>query len=490
MLLARLSLFTSLALVVSACGGSVGAGDQGGPGGPGGPGGGTTTGPGPLGVEGSFDLTFDQASASFQGGGPSLPAGTQPPSLTIAARLDVRKSPAGGYEAVLTPRWGTPSSYSVALADDAMTLTGTGGIGAASGTIGGVFDEWSTLTLPRNDGKLTGEVRGTGKEHVGEGDEIWEGDLTGKGKIVADRTSPELRSNIKSRSGPDGTLLPWDPIVVEAAEPVTASGIEEQTSIAGDHGDSLTLRWEPRKDASDWPGITSSTGHVDDWTRAMSGEPWALSNAGALARDLVGLSASSVRAPLKFLRLGSPTKEIGFDDDVLEAASWGAYAVYGGGLAGTNDPRCESGGCMRIGPFDSDACGVARAGFAGQLQRLPLGHVELRYRVLAKPKYDGEGAQPTIYGDVVTLELASPKATTEDTGVRAEAGTLSKLAAPIDGLTYASAWTTLDVPAPGSDTIGVAVIAGGPGLLRGDPCGGPPPPPVTVEILVERVASK
>lgn len=165
--------------------------------------------------------------------------------------------------------------------------------------------------------------------------------------------------------------------------------------------------------------------------------------------------------------------------------------MYGGGLAGTNDPRCESGGCFRIGPFDSDVCGVPRADFAGQLQRLALGHVELRYRILAKSKYESEGAEPMIYGDVVTLELAAPNAAPEDTGVRGQTGALSKLATPIDGLTYGSPWTTLDVPAPGGgDTLGFAVIAGGPALLRGGPCGGPPPPPVTVEILVERVASK
>ncbi|MBL8609181.1 MAG: hypothetical protein JNL38_17770, partial [Myxococcales bacterium] len=118
----------------------------------------------------------------------------------------------------------------------------------------------------------------------------------------------------------------------------------------------------------------------------------------------------------------------------------------------------------------------------------PLSRVALRYRVVAEPEL-GAG-QPVVYGDVLTVELARVVGSVSSESVIGGQIKLQKLAQPIDGMTWATEWTTLEVSAPaGSDAVGVAVAAGGPVALRGG-CGGPPPPPVKMEILVERVAGR
>lgn len=440
-------------------------------------------------IEGSYDLQFTSAKATLNPGGPTAPP-TTPPSLATSARLDIRKNGAS-YEAVFTARWGTPAAYTVAISNAALTLTGKGSIvGGQSSGITGSSDTWESLVLPRNTvGGLTGEVRGTGREFVGQGDVVWDGTLTGSGTIKLDVTAPALRGDYTSRIGPGDRLLPWDPVLVSAAEPVEPNGAEQGIKVQGDHGDSLGIQWNAH-DASPtgWAGETSFTGYLDDWTRAGSGEPWTLFSSDGAARDLAGHFGSSLIKNLSFVRLGAPTTEIGFDTDVLEATAWGENAIYGGGLTGQNDPRCESGGCMRIGPVRFDVCGVPRAGFAGLLQRVGAGNVELRYRVLAKPTYDGP--TPMVYGEAVTMQLATQGAPTRDAGVAATTMTFAQLASPIDGMTMGTDWLTLEAAAPqGTGPIGVAVVVGGSSVIRGG-CGGPPPPPSDVEILVERVRSK
>jgi hypothetical protein len=446
----------------------------------------TTTG---TAIEGSFDLQFTSAKATLNQGGPTAPPTTSP-SLATGARLDIRKS-GGGYEAVFTARWGTPAAYAVEVSGQSLTLTGSGAIsGGPSSGISGASDTWERLVLPRDAaGGLTGEVRGTGREIVGQGDVIWEGTLTGSGTVKPDVTPPSLRGDYASRIGPSDKLLPWDPILVRAAEPVEPNGVEQGIEVQGDRGETLVIRWDAHQPSrASWAGETSFTGYLDDWARAGSGEPWTLFASDGAARDLAGNYGSSSIKNLSFLRLGGATTEIGFDTDVIDVSTWGDHAIYGGGLTGQNDPRCESGGCMRIGPVRYDVCGVPRAGFAGLLQRVGAGYVELRYRVLAKPMYDGP--TPMLYGDAVTMQLATQGAAPRDASVPASTLGVTRLASPVDDMSYGTDWVTLEAAAPqGTGPIGVAVVVGGAGVIRGG-CGGPPPPPASVEILVERVRSK
>jgi hypothetical protein len=325
---------------------------------------------------------------------------------------------------------------------------------------------------------------------TGQGDEEWGGDLTGTGTLAQDTTHPEVRADVLSGIGPSDALLPWDRLPISTAEPVDEKGLQDNTQISSDKGDKLAVVWQPTVSPDTaWAGRASFVGYLQDWVSATSSDSWNVRNTGEFVVDRVGLSAAAITTPLKFLRMGGPTQSVEFDDDVVESSSWGDYMIYGGGFAGQSDPRCEQGGCMRIGPVRYDFCAMPRAGFAAQLQRLAGGLVELRYRILADP-LEQPNSLPSLIGEVVTLEVASPGAAPVDHGVQGSSAAIALLAAPVDGMHYGSDWQTFEVPAPaGSGPIGVAVAAGGYSLLRGG-CGGPPMPASSVEILVEHVKSK
>ncbi|MDB4994127.1 MAG: hypothetical protein JWM74_1559 [Myxococcaceae bacterium] len=93
----------------------------------------------------------------------------------------------------------------------------------------------------------------------------------------------------------------------------------------------------------------------------------------------------------------------------------------------------------------------------------------------------------------MSLELATPGELPVDVAVPFDQAALTKLPAAIDGLTWATPWTTFETAAPEGSAqgapIGFAVVAGGAYASRGG-CGGPPPPATKFEILVERIDAK
>lgn len=435
-------------------------------------------------IEGSFDLSFAEITPTFEGGGPVVPPST-PPSLAKKARLDVRANPAGGYDAVFTSRWGTSSSLAVAVSATAVTLTGTATVRGDAGGSGLATDTWRSLTLARDaSGKLTGAVTGTGEETINQGDVLWSGKLTGKGSIAIDATRPELRARASSAIGPADAILPWDAIVVEAAEPVAGAGLRDATQVKGPSGPSIPVGWVAQN-AAPWAGETTASARMTDWAAASSAKEITVANDGAKAFDLVALTSPALSTKVKVHPVAFVnTSVIDFQGDVLLASPWGDVAFYGGGITGTPDPRCESGGCARLGPVSLNGCTAQRVGLAGQLAAGANGHVELRYRVLALP--DG-GSSPNVFGDVLTMELARPGGSVERSSVLPSQIKLDRLASAVDGMTHGTPWSTLDVLAPsGSGAIGVAVAPGG----RDSLCGGPLPPAVKVEILVQKIASK
>jgi hypothetical protein len=477
-----LCAFSSVAL--AACGGSVGGAPGDGTGSSGGTGTGTSGGTsgssgttGPHDIVGSFDLTFTSVDATGPG-----PSSTQPPSRTVGARLDIRKSPTStGYDAVLTARWGQPAAYSVSVTPSAVTLNGSGAIGASTPS-GYVADTWGTIVLGRDaSGGLSGALTATGTENASEGDVVWNAKLTGTGAIAADATDPELRAETFGLAGSAG-MLPWDDIRVRVAEPVGGDPLLASTHLSA-NGTSVALRIDPfEAKPESWAGETSLLAHIADWNALASAKP-TLTASGAV--DRVGRTAKPLAAPMTLLTPGPATSQIDFDSDVILANFWGTWTVYGGGLAGQADPRCEAGGCARLGPVTVDSCAATTSGLVAQLPRAALGHVELRYRILAQPKYPG-GPMPFAY-DAVTFELAATNAAATDS--RTGSPTLVPLATPIDGMSYATDWTTLDVAAPGAGIIGAAVALGTASASRGG-CGGPPLPPADVEVLVEYLRAK
>jgi len=438
-----------------------------------------------LGVEGSYDVTFSEVTATVAGPGPTPPPGGAP-SMAKKSRLDIRKNPAGGYEAVFTSRWGTSAKLAASVSDTTVLLTGRAGVSGGNG----FYDSWSKLTLPRDaNGKLTGQIAAEGEQTISQGDVVWTATLTGKAFLARDFTAPELAARLVSNVGPADALLPWDKITVDAAEPVPGDGLRATRLVPSKPGEKAIIpKWIDSDASPAWSGETSVTGRVADWAGLAGGGELTVENDGKATVDLVGLPSPPLRAKVKFHPLPSPTAAIDFDGDVVMASTWGPGALYGGGITGGSDPRCEAIGCARIGPVKASVCNGERAGLAGMINVGPLNRVALRYRVVAEPEL-GAG-QPFVYGDVLTMELARVVGSVSSESVIGGQIKLQKLAQPIDGMTWATEWTTLEVSAPaGSDAVGVAVAAGGPVALRGG-CGGPPPPPVKMEILVERVAGR
>lgn len=438
-----------------------------------------------LELEGSYELTFTTVEATMDHAGPPAPEGA-PPSRGHRARLDLRRATTGGYEAVFTSRWGVSAAYAVTVSDAALTLSGEGRVGAPSSSgFGGTSDTWHTLTLARTKGGLlSGAVEGSGREDIFAGDVAWGGKLSGSGTLSRDVTAPELKTSPLSRIGPADQLLPWDTVVVTAAEPLARADVIASTKVTAASGEALSLTWLP-SESDTWAGGTTFSARVDDWASAMKPMAWQLSQSAGV-RDRVGNAASGTGAPLKFLRLGIASGAVDFDTDSLDASFWGTADVLGGGLAGTDDPRCESGGCLRLGPAALNACSPPRAGMAVRLNRGAGNRVALRYRVLAQPMY-GDMA-PFVYGSLLTMELAAPGAPVQSLDVGGStAPKFTKLAAPIDGMTWATEWTTFTADAPaGTGPVGVAVAFGG----RGYGCGGPPPPATNLVFLIEQVAAE
>jgi hypothetical protein len=365
-----------------------------------------------------------------------------------------------------------------------VTLAGSGVI-LPQGNSVPVFatDTWKTLILPRAaDGSLTGQLNGLGEEMISEGDVIWQADLAGAGTFVKDATDPELRTTPIAR-GPVDSLFPWDPIPVALAEPLDGPTVEQSIHIDAP-GASLPIAWDAP--SSTWAGATSLTARLTDWSRVTS-SPWSVSHAGGVA-DRVGRMTHTSSATVMFLGLGPAVQQVGFDSDVLLASFWGTAGTIGGGLTGQADPRCEHIGCALMGPFDVNACSMPRAGFAGELVRGAGQGATVRYRILAEPG-SGSGS-PMVFMNPFVVELATQGLASTIVEPLTSSPTFTQLSAPIDGLSWATPWTDLDAKAPpGTGPIGFAVRTN-PGTTSGNCGGGPPFPPVKVEVLIEAVTAK
>jgi hypothetical protein len=94
-----------------------------------------------------------------------------------------------------------------------------------------------------------------------------------------------------------------------------------------------------------------------------------------------------------------------------------------------------------------------------------------------------------IISDAFVFELATQGAEAADTGPDLTSADFAQLAAPIDGLSWATPWRTLSGKAspPGTGPVGFAVMASTPGAMTWE---GPPAPSVKMEVLVESVAAQ
>jgi hypothetical protein len=339
-------------------------------------------------------------------------------------------------------------------------------------------------------------VSGSGEETIVSGDVIETVQLTTLGGILRDATLPELRSEISSPILPAGQMLAWETLRIRAAEPIAAdafAGGLEVGRAAPDPDPMPTSHWvtEPTDSAS-WAGAVLAAGKVGSWD-GINGAAMQVRATGAAVVDRMGHNmAMPFSAPFTFVDLNLATA--GFP---LEAGptpvppKWGEVSILG--MTGA-DATCESGACLVFGPFDNGWCSVGRRGVAGRLNapRLPDGSfsthakVRVRYRVLTGTALNGgmPGSGPAPFSiDVVSLgtdprttEIAPP--------------TLQELGTAVGELRYASDF--LDAVAAGPDNAsgpeyGFAIYAGTRGTISCGQGGGPLPPPVKTQIVIDKI---
>lgn len=443
----------------------------------------------PGSLEGSYDLAFTAAAPVATDGGPTLPEGVTIASASVRGRLDLGRGDDGALRAVITGRWGDAAAYAVVERPGALVLTGDASFGPSTDRASTV-DRWTTVTLARaSDGTLTGAVTARGDATYGLADQVWSVPLDGSGRLSPDSTAPELRVAKASRLGPEDALLPWEPAVVRAAEPVPEDGLHAASTLTGADGAPVALAFAAQPEAgarSTWAGVTRVEARLADWTAGVAPDGAAtLTVDGPRVADPRGRTAATLREALTFLPLARAGSAAGFDTDTVTATLWGSHALYGGGFAGTVDPRCEDVGCARVGPVRVDACAGARAGLGGVLTRGAEGKVDVRYRILARPV---DPALPTIafVGDLAELELVDAAGAVRRGGVSRADAALARLDAPVDGMTFGTPWRTLSLDAPtGAGPVGFALAVG-----VGDACGGPGVPPAELELLVEHVTAR
>lgn len=443
-----------------------------------------TTTPATLGLEGSYDVTFRVVTATVG----NIPGeAPDPPSRTIALRLDLKRDSSGKLLGAIAARWGEIASVDVTEKSDALELAGSTAVNKVVSVASGITDTWKTWRLPRNaDGTLTGTFDAKGEELFGEGDVMYQATLGGSGTFTADQTHPETRMRTVSQLAPAGKLLPWDRIVVDLAEPIDRAAALKAARVEDGNGATLGVVWDdPGEHVSDWAGVSGLNGYAASWPQTAK---WS-GSVGAVD-DRVALGSVPSASPLEVLTVGPKAQEIGFDDDVVLATMWGTTTLLGGGFAGSTDTHCEAGGCLRIDQPPVNSCDAStRAGMAARLTRGANAKVAVRYRVLVHPTTAVGGAAPP-FGPQTTVQVA-----TEGGAVKSHVlpvGTsspgsvaLEKLATPIDQFEWATPWSTFEAEAPpGTGDLGVAI--GTPGSPY---CGGPPFPEADVTVLIESVKS-
>jgi hypothetical protein len=430
-------------------------------------------------LEGSYDLTFGAVMVTPNG---ATPPTTQPPSPGTSARLDIRAHAGGGYEAVLTPRWGDSSAFTVAVAAGAVQLSGAMAA-AADVSAGTVDDSWTSFTLARSaDGSLAGSFAATGTENVTEGDEGFSNPASTTGTLARDTTRPEAKPALTSPGGPPGVLLPWDPVRVSVAEPVDPNAFVQALSVSAPSGPA-PFAWGTDSVAAgaEWAGAVQATGLLKQWDPAVTMGTLSI---GSLVYR-VGNAGAASASPLQFMTLLQGQTSHSFDSDVVTVGYWGSALTFLGGLTGS-DPSCEHGGCVQMGAFAASDCPV-RLGIAGLLAVPNATTVQIRYRVLANPSNLTPGSTPFFVGPPFVVDIATPGVDATTTAADLTSDGLKQLPSPVLGMSWGTDWTTFQGPvARPAPVVGFAVRAG-----ESYACGGGlPVPPIDAIVLVDSVSAQ
>jgi hypothetical protein len=186
--------------------------------------------------------------------------------------------------------------------------------------------------------------------------------------------------------------------------------------------------------------------------------------------DPAGNARASFTASLKFLAVGAPRATWDFESPV---ASWNANLVAAPEMGCT-------GACAKIGPVSLSVCGAGRAGLA--VRTPAASSIAVRYRMVVDTPSDRP--ESTIYGNVLSIDVATPGSAAVTTPVTFDSTTLK----PFEGgAAKATDWITVSAPG-GSTELGVAVRAGD-RAFDGE-CGGFAPLPAQVTFYVDSIIAK
>jgi hypothetical protein len=394
-------------------------------------------------------------------------AGNPPPSPSegLYLRIDYDRS---DYDtnATVTPRWGTPSAYTVRFEGDDIVLAYGYAVTTTPTAAGFIENDWPTLTLRRSE--VPGEVATLDAEVFEllneNGDTVTSWSGTAKGDVTFDMLAPELRSDIASITGSSDALLPWEPLRFHAAEGVeTLLGTAMTATIttpgpgldAKLAGSVLPTNWNA-SDEFDLAGVILVEGRPSPWDPL----PGSSVSIKADRRGVIDKSkhrmAADVTTGVKYLAVGPTIDRYTFESSSALPGVWGPVSYYSPKFP--NSP-CASGGCIQLGPFQDGACNVPRIGIAGRLRR-GEGPLHVRYRVVAA------APPPSTDNPIIPFEIE----------VADETGTLDMDVTPPDFQDLGSGggelhWSSgplvaeVDIPQGEMTEVGVAVFAGSPSSI-------------------------
>lgn len=471
----------------SGSGGSGGAGNagNGGSGGVGAVGGSGGSGGSIGAIEGSYDFHFTQAVVESTFWDSVSPG--------VSFRLDIRAKANSNteYEAVLTGAFADPGGFSGVLSSNSLVLDGAASFDAPGG-YGDVTDSWTHLELTVNNGSLTGQFVANGHSDTFGGDVGDSSDLSGQGTIAQDTTVPQIKASVRSSHAPDGQFLPWDPIVVSASEGMTLDTLTPALSATGVTGGQeggivpvdVTWSYFPDDMALSWAGTTVATGVLTNWD--PNGVYDLTISVSGTAEDRSGHMVAQLNTDSTgMLWAGYPQLQHDFDSDVINAALWGDYMLFGG-LVGS-DPFCETGGCVSLGPFvDTDCGAITKTGIAGRLTVQEGDLVQARYRLFAEDQ-SGPQTPPQLYFYSFMIEITNHQGQRvygyPDVFSLTWSPTNEPINMPLPA--WESPWTTTTVELPAGfapeGEVGFVVYVGDSG------CGGPLPPSATQLLQIDSI---
>jgi hypothetical protein len=189
-------------------------------------------------------------------------------------------------------------------------------------------------------------------------------------------------------------------------------------------------------------------GRLESWPNTAFDSALTI-DAGAL--DLARLQAAAYATSFTVMSFGSSPGRQDFNDASVPVAAWGQAGRLGG-----SDPRCESNGCMLIGPLANPYCSE-RSGFAGRIATSSPS-IAMRYRVLVGPIVTGSAEVPP-FSPPLQFDLAVRGGEISTNTVFVQPTELDPLTEPLGALRWGTGWRTLDTPTMPGD-VGYAVYSG------------------------------